>query len=85
MLQRLALDQLLFAPGFVCIFFSAMCLLQGQPEAIMPAIRQNVWPAMIVNWKLWPAANFINFMFVPGQLQVQHRKARWVCSRGLTY
>jgi len=25
---------------------------------------------MIVNWKLWPAANFVNFKFVPVQLQV---------------
>ena len=43
---------------------------QGKPEEIIPNLKQNVWAAMLVNWKLWPAANFINFKFVPPQLQV---------------
>ena len=43
---------------------------QGKPEAIIPNLKQNVWSAMLVNWKLWPAANFVNFKFVPVQLQV---------------
>lgn len=96
MLARLALDQTVWAPVFIAVFFSAMSILQvrvglgccccvcahrhppmphtarpqGKPEEIIPNLKQNVWAAMLVNWKLWPAANFINFKFVPPQLQV---------------
>lgn len=69
-LQRLALDQFIWAPIFIALFFSSMSLLQGKPEAILPNLKQNVWAAMKVNWQLWPAANFINFKFVPVMHQV---------------
>ena len=28
-------------------------------------VGADLWPTLVANWKLWPAANFLNFKFVP--------------------
>jgi protein Mpv17 len=38
--------------------------------AIKSKLSNEMWPTLLNNWKLWPAANFINFAFVPPQLRV---------------
>uniref|UniRef100_A0A7S1CGT8 Peroxisomal membrane protein MPV17 n=1 Tax=Bicosoecida sp. CB-2014 TaxID=1486930 RepID=A0A7S1CGT8_9STRA len=66
-LGRLALDQLVWAPPFIAVFMGTLKTMQGRPY---DDLLEIVWESCKVNWMLWPAANFINFKFVPGQYQV---------------
>mmetsp|Transcript_8102 Transcript_8102/g.15033 ORF Transcript_8102/g.15033 Transcript_8102/m.15033 type:complete len:244 (+) Transcript_8102:121-852(+) len=69
-LVRLALDQTVFAAGFLSLFLGAVQVLDGKPENVKPMLEAEWWPAMKANWKLWIPANFINFSFVQPRLQV---------------
>jgi len=69
-LQRLALDQIVFAPLFIPAFFSANLLLQGQPNLIVAKIQDDWTSTVIANYALWVPAQFINFRFVPQIHQV---------------
>ncbi|KAJ0412655.1 hypothetical protein ATCC90586_002285 [Pythium insidiosum] len=68
--KRLALDQLVFAPTFLPVFFSTLLTLEGVPEQIPSKLRQDWWSTVKVNWVVWVPAQLINFRFVPGNLQV---------------
>lgn len=45
-------------------------LEHGSPSKGLEAIENNFVKAMITNWKIWPAAQIINFWFIPKQFQV---------------
>jgi hypothetical protein len=36
-------------------------------------LKQDWWPAVQTNWKIWIPFQFLNFRFVPPQLQVRRR------------
>eukprot|EP00658_Telonema_sp_P-2_P040637 TRINITY_DN2904_c0_g1_i5.p1 TRINITY_DN2904_c0_g1~~TRINITY_DN2904_c0_g1_i5.p1 ORF type:complete len:211 (+),score=54.89 TRINITY_DN2904_c0_g1_i5:245-877(+) len=68
--QKMAADQLIFAPLFNPAFVSYLFLLEGRPAEILPKLQAD-WVNMTVsNWKLWVPAQMINFGFVPPQFQV---------------
>jgi len=68
--KKLLLDQLLFAPFILSAFFTTMTFLEGKgPSVALTRIRNNLYPTLKLNYCLWPAAQFINFKFVP----IQHR------------
>lgn len=69
-LQRLALDQILFAPTYICGFYSLALLLDGTPELIMKKLKSDLKPTIIANFSVWVPCQFINFKFVPPHLQV---------------
>lgn len=71
-IKRLALDQLLWAPAFIATFFSLMAVLQGKGHEIPQRLQTTYPDAVLANWKLWPAAQIINFKFVPLQHQVMY-------------
>ncbi|XP_076006874.1 peroxisomal membrane protein 2-like [Genypterus blacodes] len=70
-IKRLLLDRLIFAPGFLLIFFFIMNLLEvkgwGDFENKM---RKSYWTALKMNWKVWTPFQFININFVPVQFRV---------------
>lgn len=67
---RLVLDQFLFSPAFVALFFASLLTLEGRPKDIVPKLKQDWKSTVIANWKLWIPFQFVNFLFVPQQLQV---------------
>eukprot|EP00899_Mesostigma_viride_P025935 jgi/Mesvir1/6526/Mv16790-RA.1 len=67
---RLALDQFLFAPIFICAFFSALLTLEGRPQEIVGKLKQDWGTVVVNNWKVWIPFQFINFRLVPPNLQV---------------
>jgi len=69
-IQRLACDQLIFAPPFIPIFFGALFTLEGKLDELEGVLRETFWPSLKTNWQLWIPAQFITFRFVPQQLQV---------------
>ena len=46
--------------------------MQGRTQDISAKLKQDWKGAVIANWKLWIPFQFINFRFVPQQLQVSH-------------
>jgi peroxisomal membrane protein 2 len=67
---RLLLDQLVFSPAFIAVFFSSLLTLENRTSDIIPKLQQDWKPAVIANWKLWVPFQFINFLAVPQPLQV---------------
>jgi protein Mpv17 len=62
--------QLLFAPSFIVLFFAAMATAQGRAGETMARLETSYKDTLITNYKLWPAAQIVNFKFVPLQYQV---------------
>nr|XP_020481649.1 peroxisomal membrane protein 2-like [Labrus bergylta]XP_020505406.1 peroxisomal membrane protein 2-like [Labrus bergylta] len=69
--KRLLLDRLIFAPGFLLIFYFVMNILEakgwGDFEKKMSA---SYWTALKMNWKVWTPFQFININFVPVEFRV---------------
>jgi len=69
-IKRVLLDQGLFAPTFICVFFGAMFTLEGRLNELPDHLRRTWWPALQANWKLWIPAMLITFRFIPHHFQV---------------
>eukprot|EP01079_Euglenida_sp_SAG-EU17-18_P002957 gene2957-3529_t len=69
-IQRLLLDQLVFAPIFCASFFAALFTLEGRPGQLPAHLRENYCKVVLANWQLWVPAQFINFYAVPPLYQV---------------
>lgn len=70
-LGRMALDQLAFAPVFVGSMMALLALADGQsPEAAKRSVLEGLPGAVKANWSLWVPAQFVNFRYVPPNLQV---------------
>lgn len=67
---RLLLDQFLFSPLFIGVFFASLLTLEGRPSEILPKLQQDWFASVLANWKLWIPFQFVNFLVVPQQLQV---------------
>lgn len=67
---KTALDQLLWAPAFSCVFFAFVNLFEGRPDLILPAISAKLLPMLAANYALWPLAHLINFKFVPSKQRI---------------
>eukprot|EP00611_Tribonema_gayanum_P025994 TRINITY_DN6071_c0_g1_i1.p1 TRINITY_DN6071_c0_g1~~TRINITY_DN6071_c0_g1_i1.p1 ORF type:complete len:294 (-),score=35.84 TRINITY_DN6071_c0_g1_i1:253-1134(-) len=68
--KRMALDQFVFSPVFVGVFFSALMVLEGEAARIPDKLRQDYWTTLVSNWTLWMPAQLVNFRLVPLQYQV---------------
>ena len=68
---KVALDQLTFGVFFTWLYFYAIGVLEGQTlDKMNQTVREQLWPVLIMNWKVWPLVNLLNFKFVPTQLRV---------------
>lgn len=67
---RLLLDQFVFSPIFIGVFFASLVTLEGRPSHIKPKLQQEWFSAVLANWQLWIPFQFLNFRFVPQQFQV---------------
>lgn len=66
LIARVALDQFLFAPGFIALFFSAQGALEGKNMTQIKEKLDDGYPqALLNNYKLWPAVQFFNFYVTP--------------------
>ncbi|XP_037633506.1 peroxisomal membrane protein 2 [Sebastes umbrosus] len=69
--KRLLLDRLIFAPGFLLIFYFVMTVLEGKGwRDFEKKMRGSYWTALKMNWKVWTPFQFININFVPVQFRV---------------
>lgn len=69
--KRLLLDRLIFAPGFLLLFYFVMNVLEAKGwEDFEKKMRGSYWTALKMNWKVWTPFQFININFVPVQFRV---------------
>ncbi|XP_029999786.1 peroxisomal membrane protein 2 [Sphaeramia orbicularis] len=70
-IKRLLLDRLIFAPGFLLLFYLVMNLLEAKGWVdFEKKMRSSYWTALKMNWKVWTPFQFINVNFVPVQFRV---------------
>ncbi|KAI4138264.1 MAG: hypothetical protein L6R39_006884, partial [Caloplaca ligustica] len=70
-LQRMAFDQLIFAPCGLACFFTFMTVTEGGGRRAVARKFQDVYlPALKANFMIWPAVQFLNFRVVPLQYQI---------------
>ena len=64
-------DQTIFAPFIVTAFFTFTSLAEGKSvDQTVAKVRRDIVPALKANYMLWPAAQLVNFTFVPQRLAV---------------
>jgi hypothetical protein len=69
--KKLALDQLVAAPLILLFFFPVINVVEGRTiQHGIDDLKSKYLATMVANYKIWPAANLVNFMFVPIQYQV---------------
>ncbi|XP_037115679.1 peroxisomal membrane protein 2 [Syngnathus acus] len=70
-IKRLLLDRLVFAPGFLMIFYLVMNILEAKgADDFKKKITESYWTALKMNWKVWTPFQFININFVPVEFRV---------------
>ncbi|KAI8081814.1 uncharacterized protein B0P05DRAFT_538154 [Gilbertella persicaria] len=70
-IKRMVTDQALFAPAGLVLFFTTMGLAEtGKWEGVQEKFRDAYIPALIANYKVWPAVQFINFKWMPLQYRL---------------
>jgi len=66
LVKRVACDQLVMAPIGLSVFITSMGVMEGRSNAqIQQKFRDLFAPTIITNWKVWPAAQLVNFRFMP--------------------
>jgi len=64
--KRVLVDQVFMAPIGLSVFLSSMAVMEGRGlEHIRGRFKDIYQPVLLANWKVWPAAQFINFRFIP--------------------
>jgi protein Mpv17 len=59
-------DQAVFAPIMIVGFFSVTSALEGKSaDQIVTKLKRDWPPAIKANYLVWPAAQLVNFTFVP--------------------
>ena len=70
-LQRVAMDQLIFAPIGLCCFFTFMTLAEGGGRKQLTTKFKDIYvPTLRANYVLWPAVQILNFRVMPLQFQI---------------
>ncbi len=70
-LKKVSLDQFIVAPFIMLVFYPFTAFFNGRPmnEAV-DDLKSKYWATLVLNYKIWPAASLINFLFLPIQYQV---------------
>lgn len=81
-IAKTALDQTLYATLMTAVYFSALRLMEGHPDAIMATLHAKFLPTLAANWVIWPVAHLVNFRFVPSEQRLLYNNV--VCIFWLT-
>lgn len=64
-LKKVVLDQGLFAPVFLVLFYGSVGLFELSPfKNTLERIKAEFVPSMVVNYFIWPAVQLINFYYI---------------------
>ncbi|XP_052774618.1 mpv17-like protein 2 [Mya arenaria] len=69
--RKILADQLVAGPFFCSAFFMGMSLLEGKTvKQGFDEVKSNFITVYMIDWCVWPPAQFINFFFLPPQFRV---------------
>ncbi|GBF92303.1 hypothetical protein Rsub_05505 [Raphidocelis subcapitata] len=78
-LLKVALDQAIMAPAGMALFYVAISLMEGKRlDQAADVLAAKFGPTMAANYLLWPAANFVNFRFVPPEQRILYVNAVYI-------
>ncbi|KAF7437061.1 hypothetical protein PC9H_003895 [Pleurotus ostreatus] len=64
--KRVACDQIVLAPFGLALFLGTMGIMEGRNRRQIQQKYSDIYvPALLTNWKVWPAAQLINFRYMP--------------------
>lgn len=70
-MQKMCIDQFIFAPIFLCGLLSAISYMQHQDtDRVKSKIQSDYFDILLANYSVWPVVQIINFQFVPLNYQV---------------
>jgi protein Mpv17 len=69
-LGKVLVDQTLNSPLGTISFFMWSRAMKGQPERAAKDVTEKLWPTTLASWRLWPAAQALNFVMVPPQFRI---------------
>lgn len=62
---KVAIDQIIWCPLFMTVFFTYLGLVAGDsPAAIGAKIKNDLFTAVQGSWKIWPIVHTVNFRFI---------------------
>jgi len=68
---KVLIDQTLWCPLFMTVFFTYLGLVAGDP---LPVIRTKITSDLLAacqgSWKVWPVVHAVNFRFIPTKLRL---------------
>ncbi|XP_045134313.1 mpv17-like protein 2 isoform X2 [Portunus trituberculatus] len=70
-LKKLLVDQLLFSPVCLTVFFLSLGLFQGGDwSTFVSDVRHKSWRLYAAEWLVWPPAQLVNFYLLPTKFRV---------------
>lgn len=70
-IKKLLVDQLLFSPVCLTVFFISLGLFRGGDwEEFLTDLRHKSWRLYAAEWIVWPPAQTINFYMLPTKYRV---------------
>jgi len=73
-LVKVLFEQFVYwAPGILTVYHVSMGWMEGlNQQQIFDRLKAVMWPTLVANWVLWPAASAINFRFIPIHHQLNY-------------
>lgn len=68
--QRMAMDQICFAPPYIAVFVASLFVLEGRPALIPTYMSNSYVDNLLTNYLIWVPAQLLNFRFIPAAYNV---------------
>lgn len=78
---KILLDQIIGSPTSITSFLISMAILEGKTyEDFLDDVKSDWIPLYISEWVVWPAAQYINFYYVPSRFRLLYVNGISLCS-----
>ncbi|GLI64690.1 hypothetical protein VaNZ11_008044 [Volvox africanus] len=69
-LSKMLLDQVIFAPLGLLMFFAVIKCLEGRPRDLPHTLRSSYVKTLLGGYLLWPLAGILNFALLPNEYRM---------------
>ncbi|PSC69542.1 peroxisomal membrane MPV17 PMP22 isoform 2 [Micractinium conductrix] len=64
------LDQLVLSPAMLLLYLTALKMMEGRPDMIVPYVQDKYLTTLVTGWALWTPYNLASFKFIPQDLRI---------------